>query len=138
MKIYSSTWNCFLFGWRILSNNNIFVWSNWLCDSFAIYRSWQVWYSYCEAIETFVRCVALFIRIKNTYKFHKRFLIRNSLKMERLQNYAKQCHCSKIFELSINYWKDSFVEFYVFWRNYKIWLLHGIVTLMVHQNDKTY
>ena len=62
-------------------------------------------------------------------------LIRNLLKMERLQNYAKQRLCSKIFWILINYRKKVLWNF-MSWRNCKTWLVHGIINCMIHPNNK--
>ena len=120
-NIYSNTWNCSLVRERILLINTILLCFNWLwrISGFAgrvKQTVWQVSGCYYEAL---VSCVVLFFRKIYIYKFGKIFLIMSLLKIDRLQNYTKQWHCSKIFWILINYWKESFVEFYLFWRNYK-------------------
>ena len=98
-KIYSDTWNYLLFRWRIWWINTILVCIDTVLQFSVRGRqtAWQVLESYCEATETLVRCVVLFIKIKNICKLYTFFFIRNLLKLDKLQDYAKQWHRSKIF-----------------------------------------
>ena len=98
-KIYS---NCSLFGGRILLGNAILFCFNWLWHSFAVSRERKtncvaslgmLLWSNRDICEVF-GCLVLFIRTQYINKFHKISSIRNLLKMERLQNYAKQWHRS--------------------------------------------
>ena len=52
---------------------------------------------------------------------------------------AELCKTKNLFKNLLNFDKlpkKSFVEFYVSWRNCKIWLVHGIINCMIHQNNK--